>query len=60
MHKDVANYVSNSTHCQVAEGYYTGPKTQIGSLISNNLLDLLCIHLPKWTLLKTVRRMYSS
>ena len=29
--------------CQVAKGPYVGPRTQLGSIITNGPLDLLCV-----------------
>ena len=43
MYKDVAEYVKDCPHCQVAKATYVGPKTQPGSIIANGLLDLLCV-----------------
>ena len=43
MYKDIAQYVKDYLHCQVAKGPYVGPKTQPGSIIANGLLDLLCV-----------------
>ena len=44
MYKDVADYMKN---CQVAKGYYVGPKTKPGSIIANGPLDLLCVNFTK-------------
>ena len=41
MYKDVAQYVKDCPHCQVAKGPYVGPKTQPDSIIATGLLDLL-------------------
>ena len=43
MYKDIAQYVKDCPHCQVAKGPYVGPKTQPGSIIANGPLDLLCV-----------------
>ena len=43
MNQDVTDYVTNCYWCHVANGHYTGPHTQQGSLVANNPLDLLCI-----------------
>ena len=43
MNQDVTNYVTNCHQCHVAKGHYTGPHTQLGLLVANNPLDLLCI-----------------
>ena len=43
MYKDIAEYVKDCPHCQVAKGPYVGPKTQSGFIIANGLLDLHCV-----------------
>ena len=43
MYKDIAQYVKDGPHCQVAKGPYVGPKTQLGYIIANGPLDLLCV-----------------
>ena len=43
MYKDVAQYVKDCPHCEVAKGPYVGPITQPGSIIANGPLDLLCV-----------------
>ena len=43
MYKDVAQYVKDCLHCQVAKSPHVGPKTQPGSIIANGPLDLLCV-----------------
>ena len=43
MFKDIAEYVKDCPHCQIAKGPYVGPKTQPGSIIANGPLDLLCV-----------------
>ena len=43
MYRNVAQYVKDCPHCQVAKGPYVGPKTQPGFIIANGLLDLLCV-----------------
>ena len=43
MYKDMAEYVKDCPHRQVAKGPYVGPKTQPGSIIANGPLDLLCV-----------------
>ena len=47
MNHDVTEYVTNCHWCHVAKGHYTGLQTQQGSLVVNNLLDLLCINFLK-------------
>ena len=47
MYKDITEYITNCHQCLVAKGHYTGPHTQLGSLVANNPLDLLCINLQK-------------
>ena len=47
MNHDVTEYVTNCHWCHVAKGHYTGLKTQWGSLVGNNPLDLLCIDFMK-------------
>ena len=43
MYKDVAEYIKDCLHCQIAKGPYVGPKTQPGSIIANGVLGLLCV-----------------
>ena len=43
MYKNVAQYVKDCPHCQVAKGSHVGPKTQLGSIVANGPLDLLCV-----------------
>ena len=43
MYRDIAQYVKDCPHCQVAKGPYVGPKAQPGSIIANGPLDLLCV-----------------
>ena len=43
MYKDVAQYVMDCLHCQVAKCPYVGPKSQPGSIVANGLLDLLFV-----------------
>ena len=43
MNQDITDYVTNCHWCHVTKGHYTNPHTQQGSLVANNLLDLLCI-----------------
>ena len=47
MNHDVTEYVTNCHWCHVAKGHYTGPHTQLGSLVANNPLDVLCIDFMK-------------
>ena len=54
MYKDVAEYMNNCPHCQVAKGYYVGLKTKLVSL------DLLYINFMKMALQETLRKMYLS
>ena len=42
MNHEATEYVTNCHWCHVAKGHYTGLHTQQGSLVANNLLDLLC------------------
>ena len=39
MFTEVDNYLSNCEHCQFSKGYYTGPKTQMGSLTAKQPLE---------------------
>ena len=43
MNHDATEYVTNCHWCHIADGHYTGPHTQQGSLVANNPLDLLGI-----------------
>ena len=43
MYRDIAQYVMDCPQCQVAKGPYVGPRTQLGSIITNGPLDLLCV-----------------
>ena len=47
MFKDVDTYLLNCECCQVSKGNYVGPKTQIGSLLAKQPLELLCIDFTK-------------
>ena len=47
MAADVSNWVSQCSHCQVAKGNYTTPRSKIGHLKSNNPMDLLCLDFTK-------------
>ena len=47
MFQDVNNYVKTCPRCQTAKGDYTDPKTEPGSIIANNPMDLLCIDFTK-------------
>ena len=47
MAADVAQWLSQCSHCQVAQGNYTTPKPIIGYLESHNPLDLLCLDFTK-------------
>ena len=47
MNNDVTEYATNCHWCHVTMGHYTGPQTQQGLLVANNLLDLLCIDFMK-------------
>ena len=42
-----SNWVSQSSHCQVAKGNYTTPRPKIGHLETNNPMDLLCLDFTK-------------
>ena len=50
--RDVANCVSNCPQCVVAKGHYKGPKTMLGSSVTNNELNLLCMNFTKMNLSK--------
>ena len=43
MNQDITDYITNCHQCHVKKGHYTGLHAQQGSLVANNLLDLLCI-----------------
>ena len=43
MYQDVTEYFTNCHQCHVAKGHYICPHTQLGFLVANNPLDLLCI-----------------
>ena len=43
MYRDVVQYVKDCPPCQVAKGPYIGPKTQLGSVVTNGPLELLCV-----------------
>ena len=43
MNQNITEYVTKSHWCYVAKDHYTGPQTQQGLLVANNLVDLLCI-----------------
>ena len=43
MYKDVAEYVKDCLHCQMAKDPNVGPKIQPGSIIAKGPLDLLCV-----------------
>ena len=58
MFKDVDAYLLNCEHCQVLKGNYVGPKTQLGSLLAKQPLELLCIDFTKADPSKGGRRMY--
>ena len=47
MFTEVDNYLLNCECCQFSKGYYTGPKTQMGSLTAKQPLELLCIDFTK-------------
>ena len=47
MNQDITKYVTNCHYCHASKGCYTGPQTQQGLLVANNLLDLLCIYFLK-------------
>ena len=47
MFKDVDAYLLNCEHCQALKGNYVGPKTQLGSLLAKQPLELLCIDFTK-------------
>ena len=40
MNQRITDYVTNCHWCHVAKGHYMGPKTQQGSLVANNPLEL--------------------
>ena len=44
MYRDVVQYVKDCPQCRVAKGPYVGPKTQLGSIVANGPLDLLCVY----------------
>ena len=60
MFTEVDNYLSNCEHCQFSKGYYTGPKTQMGSLTAKQPLELLCIDFTKADPSKGGREHFSS
>ena len=41
--RDVAQYVKDCLQCHMAKGPYIGTKTQPGSIVANEPLDLLCV-----------------
>ena len=47
MNHDVTEYVTKCHQCLVTKGHYKGLQTQQGSLVANNLLDLLCLNFLK-------------
>ena len=47
MFKDVDAYLLNCECCQALKGNYVGPKTQLGSLLTKQPLELLCIDFTK-------------
>ena len=47
MFQDVTNYIKNCPQCQTAKANYVDPKTKLGTLITNNPMDLLCIDFTK-------------
>ena len=47
MYKDLTEYRKSCPQFQVAKGYYVGPKTKLGSIITNGPLDLLCVDFKK-------------
>ena len=53
MFQDVTNYVKTCPQCQMVKGDYTDPKTKLGTIIANNLMDLLCINFTKVDPLKS-------
>ena len=47
MFQDVTNYVKTCPWCQMAKGDYTDAKTNLGKIIGNNPMDLICINFTK-------------
>ena len=47
MFKDVDAYLLNCECCQASKGNYVGPKTQLGSLLAKQPLELLCVDFTK-------------
>ena len=47
MFQDVTNYVKNCPQCQNTKGDNVDPKTKLGTIIANNVMDLLCIDFTK-------------
>ena len=47
MYKDVAAYVHDHSWCRAVKGHYTGPDTQLDSLIVHTPVELLCINCTK-------------
>ena len=47
MFKEVDTYLMNCEHCQALKGNYVGPKTQLGSLLAKQPLELLCTDFTK-------------
>ena len=40
---NAVKYVCECPQCKVMKGYYTGLNTQLGLLVTNNPMDLMCI-----------------
>ena len=47
MFQDITNYVKNCPHCQTVKDDYVDLKTKLGTIISHNPVDLLCIDFTK-------------
>ena len=47
MYADTDHWISQCERCLISKGDYTEPKTQQGSLIAQQPLELLCIDFTK-------------
>ena len=58
MYVHTDHWLSQCKRCLISKGDYTEPKTQQGSLVAQQPLELLCIDLQRLMLQREVRRTY--
>ena len=58
MYVDTNHWLSQCERCHISKGDYTEPKTQQGSLVAQQPLELLCIDFTKADVQREVRRTY--